>query len=102
MPHPKMPFVFTTSLRCPFLLVLAAFFFSFAVKAQETPAFQSDHTRARNILNLAQTNQAQEAIEQVDPSLADTVRSMDPASQRTFAYLFNEKGVRLANEQKVS
>ncbi len=68
----------------------------------ETPAFQSDHTRARNILNLARTNQSQQAAEQVDPSLANTVRSMDPASQRTFAYLFNEKGVRLANEQKIS
>jgi tetratricopeptide (TPR) repeat protein len=68
----------------------------------ETPTFQSDHTNARNILNLARTNQSQQAAEQVDPSLADTVRSMDPASQRTFAYLFNEKGVRLANEEKIS
>lgn len=67
----------------------------------ETPSFQSDHTRARNILNLARTRQTQEAIEQTDPSLADMVRSMGPASQRTFAYLFNEKGVRLANEQKI-
>lgn len=68
----------------------------------KTPSFQSDHTRARNILNLARTHPSQEAAEQVDPSLADTVRSMDPASQRTFAYLFNERGVRLANEQKIS
>ena len=98
-----MHFVPNIPLRYSFLSSLTVLFFCSSVgQAQETPAFQSDHTRARNIVNLARTNQTQEAIEQTDPSLADTVRSMDPASQRTFAYLFNEKGVRLANEQKVS
>lgn len=69
----------------------------------ETSSFSSsDSTRARNILTLSKTRQTQEAVNQLDPSLANTVRDMDSASQRTFAYLFNEKGVHLANDQKIA
>lgn len=68
----------------------------------ETPSFQSNSTRARDILHLARAHQTEKAVEEIDPSLEASVLEMDTASKRTFAYLFNEKGVRLANEQKVS
>lgn len=61
----------------------------------------SNSSRARDVLDFVKTHQTRKAVDQLDPSLADEVRDMDTASRRTFAYLFNEKGVQLANEQKI-
>ena len=75
------------------------------IHAEETfqsTQYQSYSTQVQNILNLVKSNQLNLAVEQTSPSLAVTIRNLDPASKKTFAYLYNEKGIRLAKEQKMS